>query len=138
MRHPYRILKCVHIVRIFFIYILPTDYSYDRWGHEPSRGHTILPNFPRNCMKLKEFGCPWRGAWGIGYNAFQMSETLIKSHIYGNFRCFFRVFTCSALFRGRTFVQWNYNLQTKIFSSLHMHLSLCSQGDCIPVRTCIL
>ena len=22
--------------------------------------HTILPNFPQNCMKLKEFG-PWRG-----------------------------------------------------------------------------
>ena len=22
------------------------------------RQHTILPNFPKNCMKLKEFGCP--------------------------------------------------------------------------------
>ena len=25
-----------------------------RWG----RDHTILPNSPKNCMKLKEFGCP--------------------------------------------------------------------------------
>ena len=36
-----------------------------RWGCQPSRGlqHTILPNFPKNCMKLKEFGLrrrPWR------------------------------------------------------------------------------
>ena len=23
------------------------------------RQHTILPNFPKNCMKLKEFGPPW-------------------------------------------------------------------------------
>ena len=29
-----------------------------RWGCQPSRGHqhTILPKFPENCMKLKEFG----------------------------------------------------------------------------------
>ena len=29
-----------------------------RWGCQLSRGrqHTILPNFPKNCMKLKEFG----------------------------------------------------------------------------------
>ena len=29
----------------------------------PRRGHqhTILPNFPQNCMKLKEFGPPGRG-----------------------------------------------------------------------------
>ena len=28
-----------------------------RWGYQPSRGHqhTILPNFPKNCMKLNEF-----------------------------------------------------------------------------------
>ena len=33
-----------------------------RWGCQPSRGggyqHTILPNLPKNCMKLKEFW-PW-------------------------------------------------------------------------------
>ena len=33
-----------------------------RWGHQPFRGgrlqHTILSNFPKNCMKLKEFGRP--------------------------------------------------------------------------------
>ena len=32
-----------------------------RGGREPSKGggreHTILPNSPKNCMKLKEFGC---------------------------------------------------------------------------------
>ena len=30
-----------------------------RWGHQPwgeGRQHTILLNFPKNCMKLKEFG----------------------------------------------------------------------------------
>ena len=26
------------------------------------RQHTILPNFPKNCMKLKEFGPPGGGA----------------------------------------------------------------------------
>ena len=26
------------------------------------RQHTILPNFPENCMKSKEFGCPGGGA----------------------------------------------------------------------------
>ena len=27
-----------------------------RWGRQPSGGqHTILPNFPKNCMKWKEF-----------------------------------------------------------------------------------
>ena len=32
-----------------------------RWGWQLSRGrqHTILPNFPKNCMKLKESGPPW-------------------------------------------------------------------------------
>ena len=31
-----------------------------RWGRQLYRGrqHTILPNFPKNCMKLKEFGPP--------------------------------------------------------------------------------
>ena len=41
-----------------------------RWGVKPSGGgggggqgheHTILPNSPKNCMKLKEFGCPVEG-----------------------------------------------------------------------------
>ena len=30
-----------------------------RWGRQPSgvgHQHRILPNFPKNCMKLKEFG----------------------------------------------------------------------------------
>ena len=31
-----------------------------RWGRQPwvggGRQHTILPNFPKNCMELKEFG----------------------------------------------------------------------------------
>ena len=36
-----------------------------RGGVNPPRGgreHTILPNSPKNCMKLKEFGC--RGGGG--------------------------------------------------------------------------
>ena len=34
-----------------------------RWGCQPSGGHQhkILPNFPKNCMKFKEFG-PREGA----------------------------------------------------------------------------
>ena len=31
------------------------------WG----RQHTILPNFPKNCMKLKEFGPPLRSATAL-------------------------------------------------------------------------
>ena len=33
-------------------------------GRQLPRGrqHTILPNFPENCMKSKEFGCPGEGA----------------------------------------------------------------------------
>ena len=36
-----------------------------RRGRQLPRGgrqHTILPNFPKNCMKLKEFGPPGGGA----------------------------------------------------------------------------
>ena len=34
--------------------------DFPQVGRQPSRGrqHTILPNFPTNCMKLKEFGPP--------------------------------------------------------------------------------
>ena len=38
------------------------DLGFPRGGGANSRGgrqHTILPKFPKNCMKLKEFGrCP--------------------------------------------------------------------------------
>ena len=38
------------------------DLGFPRGGGTNSRGggrqHTILPNFPKNCMKLKEFGSP--------------------------------------------------------------------------------
>ena len=27
--------------------------------------HTILPNFPKNCMKLKEFGPPLDPHWSL-------------------------------------------------------------------------
>ena len=36
-----------------------TDPGFPRGGGANSPGgcqHTILPNFPKNCMKLKEFG----------------------------------------------------------------------------------
>ena len=41
------------------------DPGFPRGGGANSRGgrqHTVLPNFPKNCMKLKEFGL--RGAGG--------------------------------------------------------------------------
>ena len=31
---------------------------FPRGGREPSRGGVNTPNFPENCMKSKEFGCP--------------------------------------------------------------------------------
>ena len=37
------------------------DLGFPRGGGANSLGghqHTILPNFPKNCMKLKEFGPP--------------------------------------------------------------------------------
>ena len=38
------------------------DPGFPRGGgansEEGGRQHTILPNFPKNCMKLKEFGPP--------------------------------------------------------------------------------
>ena len=34
------------------------DPGFPRGG---GRQHTILPNFPKNCMKLKEFGPPGGG-----------------------------------------------------------------------------
>ena len=41
------------------------DPGFPRGGGANSPGgrqHTILPNFPKNCMKLKEFGPPGEGA----------------------------------------------------------------------------
>ena len=41
------------------------DPGFPRGGGANSPGgcqHTILPNFPKNCMKLKEFGLPGGGA----------------------------------------------------------------------------
>ena len=38
------------------------DPGFSRGGHEPSRGGVNTPNFPENCMKSKEFGCPGGGA----------------------------------------------------------------------------
>ena len=43
------------------------DPGFPRGGGANSPGgggrqHTILPNFPKNCMKLKEFGPPGGGA----------------------------------------------------------------------------
>ena len=41
------------------------DPGFSRGGDANSPGgggqHTILPNFPKNCMKLKEFGPPGEG-----------------------------------------------------------------------------
>ena len=41
------------------------DLGFPGEGAPTSQGgrqHTILPNFPKNCMKLKEFGPPGGGA----------------------------------------------------------------------------
>ena len=43
-----------------------TNYSggsriFPRGGREPSRGGVNTPNFPKNCMKSKEFGRPGGG-----------------------------------------------------------------------------
>ena len=34
------------------------DPGFPRGGHLGGRQHTILPNFPKKCMKFKEFGPP--------------------------------------------------------------------------------
>ena len=34
---------------------------FPRGGREPSRGGVNTPNFPKNCMKSKEFGRPGGG-----------------------------------------------------------------------------
>ena len=36
--------------------------DFPEGGREPSRGGVNTPNFPENCMKLKEFGRPGGGA----------------------------------------------------------------------------
>ena len=47
---------------LFYKYILVADPGFPRGGGtnspEGGRQQTILPRFPKNCMKLKEFGPP--------------------------------------------------------------------------------
>ena len=50
--------------RLKFVYLDPppvADPAFPRGGAPTPQGgrqHTILPNFSKNCMKLKEFGPP--------------------------------------------------------------------------------
>ena len=47
-----------HLVKLSLPYTV-ADPGFSQWGGANSPGgrqHTILPNFPKNCMKLKEFG----------------------------------------------------------------------------------
>ena len=53
------------------------------WGR---RQHTILPNFPQNCIKLKEFGPPQRG--GVP-RAPLRSVTDYKSITFGGKKSFY-------------------------------------------------
>ena len=60
------------------------------WGRQSSRGghqHTILPNFPQNCMKLKEFGSPG----GARVPRFPLDPPMVRSanmvlNVYQNLR----------------------------------------------------
>ena len=64
-RHPNEHTRKVYI--ILFDLMSGTavaDPGFPRGGAPTLRGgrqHMILPNFPKNCMKLKEFGPPGRG-----------------------------------------------------------------------------
>ena len=56
------------IIELVKTYLLPVaDPGFPRGGGANSPGggrqHMILPNFPKNCMKLKEFEPP---GWGGG------------------------------------------------------------------------
>ena len=56
-------LACVQFILFIHIHTPVEDLGFPRGGGANSPGgrqHTILPNFPQNCMKLKEFG-PWGG-----------------------------------------------------------------------------
>ena len=46
------------VTQLYLINISGRSRISPRWRRQPSRGrqHTILPKFPKNCMKLKEFG----------------------------------------------------------------------------------
>ena len=50
---------------VHFVYVAVVDPGFPREGPPTPRGggrqHTILPNFLKNCMKLKEFGPPGGG-----------------------------------------------------------------------------
>ena len=59
------------------------DPGFPRGGGANSPGghqHTILPNFPKNCMKLKEFGPPGGGASKI-----LLCRSATDEHVYIKF-----------------------------------------------------
>ena len=56
--------QCEWTFQKYLTDITVADPGFPRGGGANSKGgrqHTILPNFPKNCMKLKEFG-PGGGA----------------------------------------------------------------------------
>ena len=61
-----RLLLCKYFVSIEnYDQDSVADLGFPRGGGANSPGgrqHTILPKFPKNCMKLKEFGPPGGGA----------------------------------------------------------------------------
>ena len=69
MRHPINVNINVLVKHCVFHYshvsgccvmISVADLGFPQGGANSPGGHqhTILPNFPENCMKSKEFGCP--------------------------------------------------------------------------------
>ena len=73
--------------------------DFPEGGREPSRGGVNTPNFPKNCMKSKEFGCP--GGACVPHapprSANEVCEQVRSGHI-GSHRLFSRV---TALSRAR-------------------------------------
>ena len=56
------VIICLGTARFYFYILLSGGSRISPRGRQLPRGggrqHMILPNFPENCMKLKEFGCP--------------------------------------------------------------------------------
>ena len=98
------LLLCFGRIYLTFMYYSGGSRISLRWGRQPSGGlggvggcpRTILPNFPKNYMKLKEFGHP-RGARvprGPPLDPQMVQDGLMFTRLYNTiaFLCFGR--TC--------------------------------------------
>ena len=69
--------------------IAVADLGFPRGGGANSAGgcqHTILPNFPKNCMKLKEFG-PRGGDPKFYYVDPPLHCPTFSTHLWNDVRC---------------------------------------------------